>query len=299
MWRVGDRLKARIKQVPRVVAELLETGGLKQKSIEVWPDFATTDGKKHGAALEAILIFGQGLPAVFDLDDAVKVYYTVDRTPEDGKQVIDVEITRPSAADGEARVNGDIHMTEKQRPGAAGVPAAENQKRKETRVSEELEKLRADEVVRLHKQVSDGESQIAKLKTSLEEMTTERDKERKEKEMLAKRVEMKDRAEIARFVDERVKARQLEPSQKDATVDHMLEMDEDKRSEYQKRLTALPACHTDASVPTTKPDPQEEVDADPDIRRANAIDKKAEELMKGDAKLSVADALARAKAEVA
>jgi len=73
--RNGNKLVARIKQVPKLVAELWQNGGLAKKSVEGYVDFETTDGEKHGKTLTGLLLFGgEGFPAVHGLSDLVKVY---------------------------------------------------------------------------------------------------------------------------------------------------------------------------------------------------------------------------------
>lgn len=74
--RVGNSLYANFKEVPRTIAELIKKGSLRNRSIEFWssrkPYFAA-DGTKRSNVLKAVSFFGQGIPAVSNLSDAVTV----------------------------------------------------------------------------------------------------------------------------------------------------------------------------------------------------------------------------------
>jgi ribosomal protein S27AE len=298
MWRVGDRLKARIKQVPRRLAELWEAGAVKSKSVEVWPTFYTTDGKEHGAAFEAVLVFGRGLPAVYDLDDAIKVYYTVDRTPQKSKVRIDVAEMIDGASEGTTDPAGDEDhkINDPPAPGAKGAKA-----KKEKRMSEELERQKA-EIEKIAQMRADLEVERLKVEhaSALQKMQAERDAIKAEADKAKEALKAARRGEIEKFVVARIDAKQIVPAGRDATIAHMLDMDEATEADYRKRLENLPAAHTDATVPTTEPKTEvaEDKNLDEDEKRAKAIEDKAAELMKVSPKLSAMEALATAKALV-
>jgi hypothetical protein len=291
LWRIGDRLKARIKQVPARLAELIQSGACKQKSIEVWPEFETTDGQKRGAALEAILMFGRGLPAVHDLDDAVAVYYTVDRSAKEAKETIDID------ADGARAGATDDDEDDTSHPQPEGNTGNQNTDKEYSMT--ELEKLRAefDKKAEIAKMQADNE--LERLKTehsrALQKAETERDEAKAEAEKLRKAANERDRADIEKFVVERIDAKQIEPSAKEATVEHILGMKPDARADYQEKLTKLPAAHTDATVPTTEPTPPEDGATDDGTKKADKIEKIATDLLKKHPELSADEALTQAK----
>jgi len=291
LWRIGDRLKARIKQVPARLAELIESGACKQKSIEVWPDFTTTDGQKRGAALEAILMFGRGLPAVHDLDDAVAVYYTVDRSAKEAKETIDID------ADGARAGATDDDEDDTSHPQPEGKTGNQNTDKEYSMT--ELEKLRVqferEAEVEKMKARNDLESLKAEHARALQKAETERDEAKAEAEKLRKAANERDRADIEKFVIERIDAKQIEPSAKEATVEHILTLSRDDRAKYTDLLTKLPAAHTDATVPTTEATPPEDGATDDETKKADKIEKIATDLMKKHPELSADEALTQAK----
>jgi len=75
LWKKGKKLMADFKQVPKLIAELIEAGALKQKSVEWWKEYKHANGKLYKNVLEAITFFGaDGTPALSTLSDIVKLY---------------------------------------------------------------------------------------------------------------------------------------------------------------------------------------------------------------------------------
>lgn len=77
LHRNGDRLIASLKQVPVKFAELVQSGMLKQRSMEFYKKF-NTNGKEHRNVLRAISFFGADLPAVNKLSEDFNVLLKYD-----------------------------------------------------------------------------------------------------------------------------------------------------------------------------------------------------------------------------
>lgn len=71
--RVGDRLVADLTDVPKAIAQILQAGGWRNRSIEVSYD-QQLDGKTYATVLTGLALLGDGLPAVNNLADIVALY---------------------------------------------------------------------------------------------------------------------------------------------------------------------------------------------------------------------------------
>lgn len=73
--RVGDKLIADFKQVPKTIAELITKGALKKRSVELWEFYRTGGGEKYMNVLEAVTFHGaNGVPALNTLSDVMRLY---------------------------------------------------------------------------------------------------------------------------------------------------------------------------------------------------------------------------------
>lgn len=71
--KVGDKLVASFKDVPKRIAQLIEAGGYKKVSSEVYPSYELA-GKKYGKVLKAVAFLGADIPAVKTISDVVAQY---------------------------------------------------------------------------------------------------------------------------------------------------------------------------------------------------------------------------------
>lgn len=78
---VGDKLIADFKQVPKLLAELINAGSLKKRSVEWWvKGFRHGSGKVYSNVLEAVTYHGaNGLPAISTLADIPKFFKEYDQ----------------------------------------------------------------------------------------------------------------------------------------------------------------------------------------------------------------------------
>jgi len=98
LWRDGKKLLANIKQVPKMIAELVEAGALKQKSIELWHDYEV-DGKNFHNVIDGITFTGR-IPAVNTLADALVLYKQEGRVgSRDGARGEKLSLTKENRMD--------------------------------------------------------------------------------------------------------------------------------------------------------------------------------------------------------
>lgn len=74
--RMGNKLIADFKQVPKLIAELIEAGPLKQRSIEFFKTFRDAQGKLYNNVLTGVTFFGNGIPAVAGMSDLMNFFKT-------------------------------------------------------------------------------------------------------------------------------------------------------------------------------------------------------------------------------
>ncbi len=283
--RDGERLYASFKQVPEAIAKLITGGGLKQKSIELWPRFKTTDGKERGAALEAILFFGTGLPAVHDLEEAAELFQEVKSDCE--KHTIAVEkMTSHDPGDGGT---GD---TNNNRDPAAGrsrhSAAGKKSNPQELKVEidpKEFQVLVADQAKLKVSQdeASTHKAHAEKLQASLTEAEGKVETLTKDRDKAVKAVEDSKKSTVEAFVATVVKGGKLEPARKDAVVSEIAKMTDEQAEDYRKRLESLPSLFKTDEVETTKPGDEDGASDDLDSEKR---DKAIKAAMKADKTLS-------------
>jgi len=97
--RVGTKLVADFKQVPAKVAELIQSGTLKKRSVEFFPKGVPyrTNGKTYENVLTAVTFFGADKPAVNTLSDDFEVLMLAHggkRTENEGAIVLQDKIQK-------------------------------------------------------------------------------------------------------------------------------------------------------------------------------------------------------------
>ena len=81
--RIGDTLIADLLSVPKKIADLIEVGGLKNRSVEVMFDF-DLGGKTWPVVLTGLALLGAKLPAVNTLDDIIALYASAKLDAKEG-----------------------------------------------------------------------------------------------------------------------------------------------------------------------------------------------------------------------
>jgi len=93
LYRNGKKLIADFKQVPRKLAELIEAGALKKKSIEFYKKYIKADGGRYSNVLQGVTFHGaNGSPAVTSLSDVLALYKNdVDNHVELSNEIISLK----------------------------------------------------------------------------------------------------------------------------------------------------------------------------------------------------------------
>jgi hypothetical protein len=78
----GEKLIADFKQVPKVIADLIQAGAYKQKSLELWDNFKDeAQGKTYKTMPVAVALLGTELPAVSNLNSILSTYSICESSP--------------------------------------------------------------------------------------------------------------------------------------------------------------------------------------------------------------------------
>lgn len=123
--RIGNLLVADFKRVPEKIADLIESGGLRKRSIEAVRngEFA---GRRYPFVLTAVALLGEDLPAVDSLDDVAALYTAAEMDlPNSDDAEAEVLVVAASESDIESLID-DINRIMERVDGAIrnrrGVP---------------------------------------------------------------------------------------------------------------------------------------------------------------------------------
>lgn len=286
LWRDGERLYADFKQVPETIAKLIVKGALKQSSIEVYPNFRTTDGKEHGAALEAVLMFGTGLPAVYDLEDAAELFTAVETENEKHNIVLD-EMTSHDPGDGRT---GDIHNSPDPSGGRSHQPVRRDSKSTKEKAkveidAKEYQALVADQAVLkvMTDEAGKRKAEVQKLTASLSEAEGNVKTLTRERDEAVKAVGESKKATVETFVSTVVKDGKLEPARKDFAIAELCSLTDEQATDYRKRLEGLPSLFKTDAVETGD---TEKKTGEPDKLDTEARDSAIKAAMKADKDLT-------------
>jgi ssDNA-binding Zn-finger/Zn-ribbon topoisomerase 1 len=203
--RKGKKLLADFKQVPKLIAELIQAGALKKRSVEWWRQYKHANGKVLNNVLEAVTFHGaNGVPAVNTLADVVKIYKAEFSKPEvEGeKDLIDFQDEEVLKVD-----EMKIDRAEYDRLKANQKTEADN------KVMAQLKADKAD----ADKKAADAEA--AKLKAEKEATDA--------KKLVADQNEATLKAEAEGFVDKIVKDKKLLPKYKEMKVAEYMRLKKD------------------------------------------------------------------------
>lgn len=204
LWREGKKLIADFKDVPKKIAELINAGALKKKSVEWWKNYKHANGTVYKNVLEAVSFFGgNGVPAVSSLNDAVQLYKLQNQSQQNEGEKIKIYFKEESLM--ENNISKDEIVLTK----------AEYQSLLENKVSVEKFKLDNDS----------SRKEIEMLKNTLSEKSKELDTMKAEKvelEKLKADVEKQRseniKGEAVKFVEELVKNKKQLPKFNDFNV---------------------------------------------------------------------------------
>lgn len=227
LWRDGKKLLANFKQVPKMVAEWIESGALKQRSVEWWHRFTKQDGTKVRNVLEAVTFFGaNGIPAVPNLSDVMDLYQSA------------LSSKTPGKGDGE---KGVIFLEEDSGMAEVKIDSAELEKLKASaKKTEDLEKKLGTFAEKADKEKKAELAKAAKEKDDKIEKLEKDAKERDEKDAEKHKETLK--AEGKAYIDKIVLEKKLSPEYQDDEIDRYVELklaiesaeEKDKKSAEEK-----------------------------------------------------------------
>jgi len=154
LYKVGNKLVADFKQVPKTIAELIEAGALKKKSVELYRNFIHANGKRFKNVLQGVTFHGaNGTPAITTLSDFVALYKNESilqkESNENNSEIITIDF--------------------------------QNIKKENKMDIIEIKKSEYDELIKMKSSNSDKDSQIENFKNKLASLTTENENLKKEK----------------------------------------------------------------------------------------------------------------------
>jgi len=210
LYRNGTKLMADFKQVPKLIAELIQAGALKQKSVEWWHEFKSASGKKFNNVLECVTFFGaNGIPAVNTLNDVVNLF----------QNELQIE-----------KYTDEV--------GSKATIQYQNERKGENIMPKiEVDKAEYDGLVKMK---ADGETAISKMKEDHKKEIEAKDatiadlSEYKEKVEADKKVSLK--SDAGEYVDGIIKAEKLLPKYKDMKVSEYIQYASDSSDDGKKNF---------------------------------------------------------------
>jgi hypothetical protein len=226
--KVGSKLMADIKDVPKVVAELIKKGAYKRISSEIYmnylarPEETGANEKRYPMALKAVALLGGDTPAVTNLADVIALYQesdvdyeTFDYTKEkEANEMSEDKDTKEFAEDVEQEIEEKAvekeekdNKEDKVEATKAEPEVVEHAKKEEPKVE-----TTEDKVNKLLAKFEKSDN----LKKDIMELMAEKDQieaERNEyKEFKRKQKEQ----EVSKFVDDMIASNKVIPAQKEA-----------------------------------------------------------------------------------
>jgi hypothetical protein len=201
LWRQGGKLLANFKQVPKQLAELIEAGPLKKKSIEFYKKYLHADGSKYENVLQGVTFHGaNGSPAVTTLSDFLRMFKN--ELSEIEQDTINQTITLKD----EDNKKGEIHMSD--------MTITKEEYSQLTQFKVDSEKL-STELTELKATNQKLEEQMVEFKTISEKL------EKTESELTALKKANEDAAEkreaneAESYIDSQIEAGILQPAVKE------------------------------------------------------------------------------------
>ncbi len=209
LYRMGSKLMADFKKVPKLLAEMIQAGPLKNKSIEVWRKYPHPNGKIFKNVLESVTFTGK-IPAVNTLNDFVALFKCetgVERNETQGGEKISLSV--------------ENFESQEVTPGMENVTLTKAEYEALVKDQAQLQLMKA-EVEKVTFKAQETDKVIDKLRADLVESEKEnqslKDKmkavEEKEKTMLT--------AEATSFIDGLIQAGKILPKSKEMYVEQYM-----------------------------------------------------------------------------
>lgn len=211
---IGNKLVADFKRVPAKIKELIDSGGYRKVSIELFQNFEV-DNETFPLALKSVALLGAEIPAVNTLDDIIALYGSIEKVKayqaEVKTKVYTMEILTPQTKDDIRRKVMDEQITEL----SAKLADREKQFAELTAVKES------------------GVTHIKELTDKVTELSGVIEAKTKEVEELSSKCRKfeleKKTIEVATKVDELIRSAKLAPAQKEFATALLGSMPEEKK----------------------------------------------------------------------
>lgn len=242
--RVGDRLYADFRQVPKLIAELIEAGPLKQRSIEFFKVFKTSSGQTLKNVLTGVTFFGTGLPAVAGMSDLMQFF-------KDNKGNAQADTVND-------RNDDSVHVKIKfQEPTMKMIEIPEEEYQQLLAIKKEFDEMK--------KTTADGQAKFKDVESELEKFKTENNSLKTELETVKKSAEEfeKFKAESAKkeaegYIDAQIAAKKLLPKFRDFKVAEYLSFKDDSeklqtfKDDIESRSDVIPGNYQESTTPAAE-----------------------------------------------
>jgi hypothetical protein len=204
--RIGKKLVADFKQVPKTIADLIQAGALKKKSIEFYRQFIA-NGNLHKNVLQGVTFHGaNGLPEVNTLSDFLNLYKSnLQVMVNDNEDIVSLK-------------NSDLKITE--------VKMSDN----------DVVKMKDEQIAEFKNQLNEFKNQLHKLQQDNEEkdkVIEEKEKEIADKEETIKEVEKEKEEDLKKeaenYVNLKISEGYLKPTHKDRYVNEYITYKKDDK----------------------------------------------------------------------
>ena len=199
--RAGDKILVDIKEVPKVLYQLIKNGAYKRISSEILTDYTEPSTKKvYKKVLSAIAFLGADLPAVTNLKDIAALY----DSDKDANLII-YEKVENKQTDKVNKIRKEVYVM----PGKVTITEIENKKYVAVEDYEKIEKEK--ETIEKEKEETKGFK---------EKFETEEKKAKEAEEKLNKISKEKREAEIKNFIDDHCSESDMRflPKQKEVLI---------------------------------------------------------------------------------
>jgi len=206
VYRVGRKLVADVKRVPKKIYELIKAGAYGTVSSEIYTNIPI-DGKTHPLALKAVSILGGATPAVHDLSSIMALYSAEQKAVafKTDAEVRKYEVPNDLLSHPDNKPKEDVMDSEKLQKEITELKEANIKLAEENKILQEASaKMRDD---------------IAAIKAFADETKAQNEALKQEKRV----------AEAEAIVEKFVQEKKILPAQKDAAKTILLEMDGTKK----------------------------------------------------------------------
>lgn len=219
--KVGNKILADFRDVPKKIFELMNKKAYQQKSVEIYKKFKGQDGKIFPMVLKAVSLLGSDIPEVSSLNDMLSLY------DSENREYVVIDFQK------EDRSNL------KHEPNKEGKKMVEKDDKKFTRTDDEVNKILArekklqDEVAKFKKDSENVNAQFDNFKSQFENVNSKLDEANKNLETtktnLEKEVFKNRLKEIDLTVKDDVKNMKVTPAQEPAYRSLLIAFSDDNK----------------------------------------------------------------------